>query len=804
MAIRLANFFGTVPRVAPELLPDAAAQDAVNCKLTSGDIIPYPTPAVFASTARSGTQPTLYALRNGAAYVWLSWNTQVDIATPSSEYTDEQRFYYTGDGVPKVSTYALATSSGAPYPNSYYNLGLPLPTTVIASAFTEFTTKSIYSSSRDSNNKITVVTNAAHELRTGNTVTITGYTTRTASYDQSGYILTVTLTDHGFIVGSEVPISFLSGSATSGTYPVTTLIDADQFTITVPVSATIVANYATVSFTGFNATNVKVTVVDSTTFTYSSVGTQINAGAISQGSVSLDGDTTLRTYVYTWVTPWDEESIGSEPSSDLYCKEGITVAVSNLPTAPPSGNNFIRGIRLYRTLSSTAGADYIRLSTMWFPTRVTHVSRASNVATIRTQYPHMLIVGDRLKISAAANTSFNVTGGVVTEVIDDNNFKMGQVASNVTLTTDSTAVLYHDVSETLSGSARYWGDGGVYDFTDDFDVLNRTEFLTTDEYSEPPENLKGLVSIQNNTLAGFVGKTVYFSEPKYPHAWPIKYAITLEYDIVALATIGTRLYVLTTAYPYAIDGVPGNMAWARLDALYPCLNRASVVKMVYGITYATHDGLAVISSASNTVQLITAKLHSSDTWNSALNPSTISGVYYGDAYFGSHSTGSFIFQFDERAGGYFVTSPYTFTGAWYDTLTNRLFYTSGTSGVVYEWDDQTQPNSTAVWKSKVMIGKDYMNLGAAKVVADFSSSTLVWGSGDTLWNNATNTWNSSESVVFELWADKSLVHTTNVIDKKPFRLPTGYRTDTYEVRVTSPIRVRAVHLGENPLSLKEV
>jgi hypothetical protein len=36
-----------------------------------------------------------------------------------------------------------------------------------------------------------------------------------------------------------------------------------------------------------------------------------------------------------------------------------------------------------------------------------------------------------------------------------------------------------------------------------------------------------------------------------------------------------------------------------------------------------------------------------------------------------------------------------------------------------------------------------------------------------------------------------------------FRLPTGYRSDTFEVAVEGDIRVRAIHLGETPLSLKD-
>ncbi len=61
----------------------------------------------------------------------------------------------------------------------------------------------------------------------------------------------------------------------------------------------------------------------------------------------------------------------------------------------------------------------------------------------------------------------------------------------------------------------------------------------------------------------------------------------------------------------------------------------------------------------------------------------------------------------------------------------------------------------------------------------------------------------SDNITFKLWVDKQLLMTTTVTDMNTFRLPTGYRSDTFEVGVTGDIRVRAIHLGETPLSLKE-
>jgi len=244
------------------------------------------------------------------------------------------------------------------------------------------------------------------------------------------------------------------------------------------------------------------------------------------------------------------------------------------------------------------------------------------------------------------------------------------------------------------------------------------------------------------------------------------------------------------------------MASARIDALYPCLNSRSMVTMGYGIVYSTHDGLAVYSPNSGPT-IITKLLYNNDTWGQALVPSTVIAEYYGENYFASHSGGAFVFEQDQKTGGSFVDVDYSFTASWYDTVSGHLYYVNGTNGDIYQWDDLEQPSVTQEWKSKVIVTKDMLNLGAARVVADYSSVTVDWDAGTTQWQAYTNTWNSADEVTFRMWVDKSLIFETQVGTSDAFRLPSGYRTDTFEIGVEGNIRVRAIHLAETPLGLKE-
>jgi hypothetical protein len=808
-AIKITNFLGTAPKVSPELLPNTAGQIANNCKLYSGDLIPYPQPVVVANASRTGTIKTLFALRDPVtdARKWLTWLTEVDIAVASKTDKDEQRFYYSGDGKPKVSNYELATTGAAPYPVAAYDLGLPLPTTTLTTSAATFTTQTTASFFRDAGNITTITTSAAHGLKSGSVITVSAFTFLSGTYNQvASTTITVTITAHGLSNGAVVSLDFLSGTATDGTYTVSN-VAPNTFDVIASASATTSGN-VNLSLAGFNATNVECTVTGTTTFTYFSPGFQIGTSGtpivFTTGKVDLGGQTQARSYVFTWYTPWEEESIASDPSTDLFIKEGQIVTVSNLPTAKPTGNNFVRGVRLYRTLAAASGTDYYLLKTLWFPTSLSSVQRTSNVSRVKLAFPHNLGIDDRFKISGCTVASFDITGGIVTDIVDDYTFEYAQVAGDVANTSVASGTLYHDISENPpTTAARYWGDS-TYDFTDDFDSRDLFDILVTDDYDAPPEDLQGLTAIQNNILIGFVGNTLYFSEPGSPHAWPAKYAVNLEHNIVGIAAISGSTLVTTDSYPYVVSGSdPANgMSTARIDANFPCLNKNSMVTMGYGIVYSTHDGLAVFSPSSGAA-IITRLLYNNDTWTTSLDPKTVIAEYYGDNYFASHSTGAFIFEQDTKVGGFFVDADYSFTASFYDSIDGIVYYVSGTNGDIYQWDDLTQPSVTMEWKSKVIITKDMLNLGAARVVADYATVTATWDAETQLWNSTLENWDAADNITFKLWVDKQLILTTTVTDSDVFRLPSGYRTDTFEVGVTGDVRVRAIHLGETPLGLRE-
>lgn len=806
-AIKITKFLGTAPKNASELLPDTAAQIAQNCKLYSGDLIPYPTPVVVGNASRTGVIRTLYALRNPATdeLVWLTWAGEVDIVTPAVDEFDEQRFYYTGDGIPKVSTYSKAVQGVGPYPVSSYDLGLPLPTvkpTTTAAAFTPVTTTSF---ARSAGNNVTLVTSSPHNLKSGTLITVSGFSFRTGTYSRSGTLITVTITGHGLSSGAELLLKFTSGTATSNNYTIT-VTGADTFTCSDTASG---ATSGDVSWDiGDLNTTAEVTVINPTTLRYFSVGPEIATTSSTAGKVDLGGQIQARTYLYTWYSGWEEESIGSEPADALFIKEGQIVTVGTLPTIPPTGNNFIRGIRLYRTLSGTTDAEYFRIATLWFPNTITTVARSDNVSTVTFAYPHQLSKDDRFKISGCSVASFDITGGIVTQVVDLYTISYAQTAANVT-SQAASGTLYYDVSENPPTTpARYWGDGGIFTFTDDFDYRSLSSILPSSDYDAPPGGLRGLTLFQNSILAGFVDNTLYMTEPGVFHAWPEKYKRVFDSRIVGLAQVAGSLLILTEDYPYIMSGTnPAIMTHSRLSARYPCLNSRSIVETSFGVVYATHDGLAIYAPTAG-AQLLTRVVHSSDTWNAALDPDTIVAAAYKDTYVASHSAASFVYEpgNDQRTPGTFVNNTFLFSAAWYDPQTNNLYAVSGTNGDIYQWDSLAQPNGLMHWKSKTFTTKDFTNLGAARVVADYTGlpGSSFWETAFLTWETMTELWDAKDPIVFRLYANKTLVFTTIRVNSGVFRLPAGYKTDTFEVEVESLVRVRAIHLADTPTSLRTV
>lgn len=761
---------------------------------------------------------------------FLSWIPSVDIATPSgTSDVSEQRFYYSGDGVPKVSTHDLAVTGTSPYPasnDSYYELGLPLPTAQLATSVAAASVSSISQFSRDASGIVTIKTAADHGFKSGATVTVSKFTDFVGTYSQSGTTISVTISTsggHGLAAGAQVSLRFTSGTANSGVYTVTAAVTV--FTVTSTTSVSTSGNVEW-DMRSFNGVSIEVDAPTDDTLTYYSPGFEISTRTLSgtdQTEVELAGPIRARSYLYTWITPWGEESIGSEPSEPVFLREGQTVTVSNFPSGPPVGKNFIKGVRLYRTVVGTTTADYLGIKTLWYKTPVSKIIKTPNEIAVTCPYPHNLTVGENVAMRLGSLQTSPIAVSVE-EIIDNFSF----VYQNTTTTQPfgtyyssdiEPAFFTRDISENpgLPAVGIYWDDSNPYvtNVVDSFSVSSLSGLLKSTSYTPPPKELSGLTTMatgQSNVLVGFVNNELYFSEPNQYHAWPIEYKVSLDHRIVGLAAMSGRLIAMTDAYAYIITGSdPALLSVQRVDARFPCLSKNSIVNTGEGVMYATREGLAMYNTSQGP-QLVTRELYNSDTWNVDVDPTKLVAEFYNGSYFGGFyentvagGNGIIFSKADgQENSGYFTTFTQGFTALWHDNETNDM-YLAGNNGDIFKWNNAAQPLNVYTWKSKVIKTQVPINLGAAKVVADYTTNPIsTWELEETTWENTVSEWDNGGPVIFNLYIDKTLWYTKELIDSNTFRLPAGYKTDTFEIEIKSALRVRSIHLAETPIALRTV
>lgn len=198
--IKLERFSGLSPRTTPTQLAPNQAQIAKNVRVTAGSLQSWKLETKEYQPTGATTLSTIYKLSDQATndYRWLGWTTDVDVVAGPVGDLSESRIYYTGDGAPKKTNWALATTAGtgaAPYPNSWLYMGVPAPTaapTLVASSgaapnetrayvYTNVSTFGLVIEESAPSPAATVVVNT-----TSGTVTVSGF----SSVPTTGYNIT--------------------------------------------------------------------------------------------------------------------------------------------------------------------------------------------------------------------------------------------------------------------------------------------------------------------------------------------------------------------------------------------------------------------------------------------------------------------------------------------------------------------------------------------------------------------------------------------------------------------------------------
>ena len=333
--------------------------------------------------------------------------------------------------------------------------------------------------------------------------------------------------------------------------------------------------------------------------------------------------------------------------------------------------------------------------------------------------------------------------------------------------------IYRSVTSS-AGTNYYWiGEiaAGVTSFTDNVDVAAIGEPLATLDWDVPPDDLAGLVALPSGALCGFSGKEVCFSVVGAPYAWPAKYRLTCEYEIVAVAPMGQGVAVLTTGYPYFINtGDPESAQMIRLDEEQSCVSSRSVVPFQGGVIYASPDGLVLLSQAG--AKLMTEALFDRDSWQE-IDPSSLFACKHDGRYYGFLSAGGFVLD----AAGNFTTHDITATAGYVDPVLDKLYLAVGTN--IQKWN--AGEAKTHKWVSKRFNLPVPTNFSCFQVKA-----------------------NSFSNLTLKVYVDGSLKHTASVTGSNIYRLPAGFLSNLWEFEITGTDHWTNLSVGTSVQELKNV
>lgn len=534
-----------------------------------------------------------------------------------------------------------------------------------------------------------------------------------------------------------------------------------------------------------------------------------SATVVGSGTVNAES----RAYVYTYVSVFgdtEEESAPSPASAIVTKYDGDTVDISGYNTS----------------------GTYSQSGTTVTVTETSHGLTTGQVVYLR--FTSGTAVSGWFTVTVASSSTYTVTRSVSATT-------SGNVVIEVKAASGKYNITKRRFYRTVTGSATttylYVGEqvfGGTT-FSDSVTPANLGEQLPSLTYNEPPSDLKGLVAHPAGFLAGFVGKTVYFSEPFVLHAWPASYTLTIPYKIIGLAVVGQTIVAMTEANPYLlIGGDPASITPEKIPNFEPCVSKLSIATNESGVAYASPNGLIMVtpSGAANIVQAHITR----DDWQ-AYSPTTMSGEFYSGMYFGFYGSGDTrsALIVDPKAVGSPISNLHTLASATFvDVINANLYFSSGSN--IYLWEGEQYSNIPYEWKSKVFIFPRPLNFGALQVDADFNIDTATAEAAEyrqyvesynaaLFSSDLKGTLNShligsrivNGSELLELppvvgdqyvnvtvYADGTEVLQKNITSPDPIRLPSGFKAREWEFRLSGTSYVRSLKVSESIGELKTI
>lgn len=402
--------------------------------------------------------------------------------------------------------------------------------------------------------------------------------------------------------------------------------------------------------------------------------------------------------------------------------------------------------------------------------------------------------------------------------------------------------IYRSVTGTNATEFQFVGEisTAVTTFTDNVAAAALGETLQTLDWVPPPDAMRGVIALPNGYLAGFFDQTLCFSEPNAPHAWPIKYQVNVGYEIVGIAAFGQSIAVMTKGYPYIASGVsPESISIEKVALLEPCIAKRSITSDSTGVTYASPNGLVALGPGE--AGLMTGNVMLRDDFQK-FAPANLRSAFFAGKYFGFFNAGTGFVE----DGAFILDRNLQATPLSETTLTSSACFVDPEDGNMYVvsnneiqvWEGDVYNKLPYEWISKRFVFTAPANLGAIEIDGDFDSlketqdlqkrieeiiaanQALFASTSDLLGAiNATqmNVFDMNGSLLqnipdvvdnryllVDLYCDDKLIHSRQYTNRGVYRLPAGFKGQTFVVRIAGNIELRYIKMAETMKELKSL
>lgn len=254
--------------------------------------------------------------------------------------------------------------------------------------------------------------------------------------------------------------------------------------------------------------------------------------------------------------------------------------------------------------------------------------------------------------------------------------------------------------------------------------------LTSTTWTAPYPDMKMLTVLPNGVFAAARDRTIYFSEPYRPYAWPDLYAQTLPFEVVGLRAFEGQLLVVTSGDPYMVSGAhPEGMTQQRVTASSAAVAEWGVSEVAGRPAYASRDGIVLIEGTRASLDF-SRNFWTPELWRQKYGSrlSSIKLVSYNDTLLGLFDSGDgFVLYYDERqphmvefseTGGY----PFTIPGS-------SAVYLARPTGVVSVVGLDGAAPRNYVWHSKEFTLPANTSFAVCKIVVAGSATVTLYADG---------------------------------------------------------------------------